>query len=143
MDEHHSAGDQQCCHDNHYYSHHHYTTDLITDVWVHSLFKEVRKQAHISSITIVAELKERLLKVGLNMWRQYFNELCSLLTLLLITHHLSFIIHNSVVYRDQDDVMASEKFCSWSDQLRHVNGDNPCYCETPRHDSLYDGCQGR
>ena len=142
MDDDHAADDQQCCHDNHY-NHYHYTTDLITDVRVHSLLKEVRKQVHISSSTAATDFKERFLKVGLSMWRQYFNELCSLLTLLQITHHLFFIIHNSVVHSDQDDVMASKKFCSWSDQLRHVNGDNPCYCETPRHDSLYDGCQGR
>ena len=60
MDEHHAAGHQQCCHDNHY-NHYHYTTDLITDVWVHSLLKEVRKQVNISSIAVVAELKEKLL----------------------------------------------------------------------------------
>ena len=57
MDKNHAAGHQQCCHNN-YYHHYHYTTDLIIDVWVHSLLKEVRKQVHISSITIVAELKE-------------------------------------------------------------------------------------
>ena len=44
-----------------------YTTDLITDVWVHSLLQEVRKQVHINSIAVVAELKERLLKVGLSI----------------------------------------------------------------------------
>ena len=57
MDDDQAADDQQCCHDNHYYRYH-YTTDLITDVWVHSLLKEVRKQVHISSITVATELKK-------------------------------------------------------------------------------------
>ena len=69
MDEHHAADDQQCCHENHYH-HYHYTTDLITDVWVHSLLKEVKKQVHISSHTVSTEFKKRLLKVVLSIQQE-------------------------------------------------------------------------
>ena len=108
MDAHHAADDQQCCHDN-YYHNYHYTTDLITDVWVHSLLKEVRKQVHISSRTVATELKKRLLEVGLSVQQKVLLHKIHCHNLSLSTHHLFSVVEDHIIQGDLDNPMPPEK----------------------------------